>query len=285
MPLRRDDVCICCRNAINAGTTAWWVQAQRAVYCVECRSTEEDRTDPSPAVVTASSGTTLPPPPQIDAGTPGISATKEYGRRVAKAERQIEEKWGTGRMGRFVKRIAEEPQSTTAWAKGADGEQRLGAQLSRELAEFGFVLHDRRVPGTRGNIDHLVVAPSGVWIVDAKNYRGKVERRDVGGWLRSDVRLYVGNRDHTKLVGGLGWQVDAVRTVVEPIGFGHLPIRSVLCFTDAEWGLFSKPFAIDGVMITWAKALVTAIREPGPVEPAVVDLLARHLSAKLPASS
>jgi hypothetical protein len=39
------------------------------------------------------------------------------------------------------------------------------------------VLHDRRIPGRRSNIDHLVIARSGVWVVDTKRYRGKVERR------------------------------------------------------------------------------------------------------------
>jgi hypothetical protein len=49
---------------------------------------------------------------------------------------------------------------------------------------------------------------------DAKRYRGKVERRDVGGFFRTDVRLYVGDRHRTKAVEGLGWQVDSVRSVL-----------------------------------------------------------------------
>src|SRR4051794_39616386 len=57
------------------------------------------------------------------------------------------------------------------------------------------VLNDRRVPGTRGNIDHIVVAPAGVFVVDAKNYRGRIDIRDRGWFLRPDHRLYVGRRD------------------------------------------------------------------------------------------
>lgn len=61
----------------------------------------------------------------------------------------------------------------------------------RFVVEGVIALHDRRVPGTKGNIDHLAVGPGGVYIVDAKRYEGKVERRDVGSFFRPDARLYV----------------------------------------------------------------------------------------------
>ncbi|MDQ6613442.1 MAG: NERD domain-containing protein, partial [Actinomycetota bacterium] len=67
-----------------------------------------------------------------------------------------------------------------------------------------MLLHDRKVRGTRGNIDHLAIASSGLRVIDAKNYAGMVEHRDVGGWLRSDRRIHVGGRDRTKITGGMG---------------------------------------------------------------------------------
>jgi hypothetical protein len=291
MALRRDDECATCGCAVPAGSTAWRISTERTVRCVRCRPSGDVPPDsgsstPRPATATAAVASTgaLPPPPLIDVGTAGISARKEYERRAAKAERQVEARWGTGRIGRIAKALAAEPSSTTAWAKGADGEQRLGRRMADDLSDVAVVLHDRRVPGTKGNIDHIVIAPSGIWIIDAKNYIGKVERRDVGGWLHTDVRLFVNNRDRTKLVDGLGWQVDAVRRVVEPIGFGQVPIRPALCFTDAEWGLFSKPIQMNGALISWAKALISEIRVEGPFDPTTIDLLARELSSKLPAS-
>ncbi|MEW5990840.1 MAG: nuclease-related domain-containing protein [Chloroflexota bacterium] len=44
--------------------------------------------------------------------------------------------------------------------------------------------HDRRVPGTRGNIDHIIVAPASVFVVDARAYVGLIEVRNYG-WCRS----------------------------------------------------------------------------------------------------
>jgi len=65
------------------------------------------------------------------------------------------------------------------------------------------VLHDRRIPGARANVDHIVVAPWGVFVIDAKNYKGRVEKRDRGGFFSTDYRLYVGGRDKTALVAGM----------------------------------------------------------------------------------
>ena len=60
----------------------------------------------------------------------------------------------------------------------------LKAALLDPLRDEGLaVLHDRRIPYSKANIDHLIVAPWGVFIVDAKNYKGKVETRNRGGFF------------------------------------------------------------------------------------------------------
>lgn len=223
--------------------------------------------------------------PLLDIGRAGISASKEYQRRVAKHERKIEETWGTGRRGKVAKFFSEEPQSTTAWAKGADGERRVSQHLRRDLGERAIMLDDRRVPKTRGNIDHIVVAASGVWVIDAKRYEGKVERRDVGRWRTVDERLYVKGRDQTKLATAMGWQVEAVQRVLTNASLGSVPVHSALCFTDSEWGHFAKPFQISGVWVTWAKKLVEMVLAPTELRVMEVDRLALTLGTALPASA
>lgn len=279
--LRYDGTCISCSTAVPAKTRAWWDGSTKHVTCVECRPEHAaDAPVLEHAVAGASAETTaqataprpLPPPPPIVAGTAGISAAKQYERRSAREQRDSSAPSTPSR-------------STAAWAKGADGEERLGRQLSENLSDIGHVLHDRKVPKTRGNIDHLVIAPSGIWIVDAKNYAGKVERRHVGGLFTGEDRLYVNGRNQTKLVEGLGWQRDAVHTVIEPIGFGAVPIHRALCFTDSNWGFRFRAIRINGAIVTWAKDLIDQIREPGQVGPELVALIAHELSSKLPAST
>lgn len=266
--LRYDGTCANCATAVPAKSRACWDSATKQVTCVECRPEQ-----PATAAVlghahagasaNAAMPRPLPPPPPIVAGTAGISAAKEHESRSAREQRDDSARASTP------------SRSTAAWAKGADGEERLGRQLSENLSDIGHVLHDRKVPKTRGNIDHLVVAPSGIWIVDAKNYTGKVERRHVGGFFTSEDRLYVDGRNQTKLVKGLDWQRDAVHSVIEPIGFGHLPINRALCFTNSSWGFRFRAIRINGVVVTWATDLINQIREFGPLDGQTIELLAR----------
>jgi hypothetical protein len=64
-----------------------------------------------------------------------------------------------------VPAVSGEPQHQQAWARGAEGEVKLARKLERWTAEHGVVLlHDRRMPQGRGNIDHIAVGPSGVTV-------------------------------------------------------------------------------------------------------------------------
>jgi hypothetical protein len=166
---------------------------------------------------------------------------------------------------------------------GARGEQALGAFLE-ELHDGRetFVLHDRRIPRSRANVDHLVIAPGGVFVIDAKRYEGKVRRVDKGGFFSVDERLYVGRRDCTRLVAGMSKQVAAVRdaltaTVVDEA----IPITPVLCFVASDWSLLARPFQLGGVWVEWPGSLRTRVQRGGPLGSDGVASIARRLSETL----
>ena len=73
------------------------------------------------------------------------------------------------RIGKLVLALSDEPQRVRSWSKGAVGEEALGAQLSKLTSERLVILHDRRVPGSRANIDHIAITPGGVPVIDAKH--------------------------------------------------------------------------------------------------------------------
>jgi hypothetical protein len=115
----------------------------------------------------------------------------EYERRHAKREQRIRQRWG--RLSGLVLALSEDPQSTRAWERGSTGETKLAQSLAKLEGDDVIVLHDRRVPGSRANIDHIVVCPSGVFVVDAKLYTGEIHVKDVGGLFSGrDLRLFVG---------------------------------------------------------------------------------------------
>src|SRR4029450_9882223 len=55
-----------------------------------------------------------------------------------------------------------------------EAEERVGALLERELDDVAIVLHDLHVPGCEVRIDHVVVAPTGIWVIDS-TLRGELE--------------------------------------------------------------------------------------------------------------
>lgn len=55
-------------------------------------------------------------------------------------------------------------------------------RLSVEATSDWVVLHDRAVPGTDLTIDHLVIAPSGVWVITSERSEGTVRIIDDELW-------------------------------------------------------------------------------------------------------
>src|SRR5262249_11589958 len=149
------------------------------------------------------------------------------------------------------------------WQTGSAGEERLARFFERELPEGVLALHDRRIPGSKANIDHIAVAPSGVWVIDAKLYHGKVERRTLGPLWRPQTAVFVGGRNRTKLVHGMQRQVEAVTAALAPDPLAaDVAVRPVVCFVASDWTLFAKPFEIAGVLITWPQKLVERLVAP-----------------------
>ncbi|MGD9795825.1 MAG: nuclease-related domain-containing protein, partial [Acidimicrobiia bacterium] len=59
------------------------------------------------------------------------------------------------------------------WERGAEGEAQTAARLV--WLPPGFVaLHDLRIPGSKANIDHVVIGPTGVWVIDSKAWAGRL---------------------------------------------------------------------------------------------------------------
>ena len=218
-------------------------------------------------------------PTDIDPGTPGASARARY---LQLRERDdARRRKAFGRLAPMVALLCGPKRSTEAWAKGAEGEQRVGAVLARAVGARGVLLHDRRIPGSRANLDHLAIVPSGVWVIDAKHYRGRLERRSVGGWFVSHEALYVGRRDCSSLLGAAERQ----RTHVARHVPGGVRVRSALCFTGVELGLFARPFELDGTLVTWPRALATTLAAPGRLDADACRELAVTLARAFPAYS
>jgi hypothetical protein len=162
------------------------------------------------------------------------------------------------------------------------GEVKLAGKLDRWTADHGVVLlHDRRWPGTRGNIDHIAVGASGVTVIDAKRYRERIAVEHRGGLLRPRTEhLRVGGREQTRLVDGVLAQADAVRYVLAGGEHATVPVRAVLCFVDGDWPLVGR-LEVRGVPILPPKHTARLCCAEGALEPLAVEQLANELAGLL----
>ena len=265
MNLRHAGKCALCGEEIRQGARAIYNTSSRSVRHSDC-----------------SVG--------VARGVAGGSAQREYERRRAKDDARVAEQkadvqavFGTGFLGKVATLLAVDDRprrSTEVWAQGAAGEERVADWLDR-LSEVGVIaLHDRRIPGTRANIDHIAITPWGVWAIDAKRYLNK--RPDIiteGGFLGfgGTNRLTVGGRKKDELVEGVLWQVEQVRAAVGDAA----AVRGALAFVDADWPLIGGDFMVRGVAVLWPKRLAKVMlrKEAPTVE---VESLARLIAAKFP---
>lgn len=166
------------------------------------------------------------------------------------------------------------------WHKGAVGEIAVGKSLDEIAVKHNFfVLHDRAIPGSVANIDHILVTPFGVFVIDAKNYQGLV--KIVYSPLfdtSSPPILYVGSRKQTVLLNKMHKQIAVVSEKLRSIKV-EIPVYGVLAFYDAEWPIFFKPTEIDGVLIN-GKGIEAAILSKKSDINLEVNLIAKLIAEK-----
>lgn len=127
-------------------------------------------------------------------GEAGASARREHERRKAIRESAVRERHP--RLGGVILALQDAPQHETSWGQGASGEKLVAQALAKRCSDVA-VLRDRRIPGSRANIDHIAVAATGVWVIDTKRYRGKLQ---IAKSLFGKPTLRIAGRDKTKLV-------------------------------------------------------------------------------------
>jgi Nuclease-related domain len=261
--LRYAGICTRCGKSLAKGQQALYDSSAKTVRCVVCEVAAQIAAD------------------VVDrAGVAGRSAHEEYERRHFGRQDRVKSRLGDI-LGGVVLAITEDPQSTRSWERGSIGEQKLAEALAgvRDI----MLLHDRRVPRTRANIDHIVVAPAGVFVVDAKFYKGKIQIRDIGGWFKTDNRLYVGSRDCSHLAENMGWQVEAVQRALTAAGFQPLPpITPVICFIDGDWPLIFPPEEYKGVRLEGMRSIKKQLAGTPVLEPQMIPRIHQVLAAAFP---
>jgi hypothetical protein len=124
-----------------------------------------------------------------------------------------------------------------AWRCGAAGERRT-ARLLAALERHGWaVLHDLAVPGSRANIDHLVIGPGGVFVIDSKLYRGRLQ-------LDPSGRLWHGRYSLAPTLRAVSFEADRAARVLPDPGVVVVVVPIV---------------AVHGARVPWGKVVVEGV--------------------------
>ena len=107
----------------------------------------------------------------------------------------------------------------SSWSKGAEGEEIVGRKLEELSQGRGFItIHDRLIPGSFANIDHIVVTSSKVFVVDAKKYAGKVDfGKLLAPYFGGKAILKINGRNSNHLLEGVKKQVRIVEQLLQKL--------------------------------------------------------------------
>jgi hypothetical protein len=148
--------------------------------------------------------------------------------------------------------------------------------LAAELERRGFVLSRRVARPDLPSIDHLVVAPSGVWVVGRTHVN--CARVTVRPRLTGRASLRVGGRDRTALIDDLGRQVTAVRgTLYDAL---DVPVNAALCLPGAEFPLM-RTLSVDDHLVLRTTQLLDQLERKGPLKRTRCREVAAILDARL----
>jgi Nuclease-related domain len=161
-----------------------------------------------------------------------------------------------------------------AWRRGAAGERRT-ARLLAGLERHGWaVLHDLAIPGSRANLDHLMIGPGGVFVIDSKQYRGRL-RIDPSG------RLWHGRYPLAPALRAVSFAADQAAQVLPDPGMAVVPIVAVHG-AQVPWG----KVVMNGVPVVAARGLPSMLRAlPAVVGPERVAWLADQARVRFHAAA
>ncbi|MCB0988539.1 MAG: hypothetical protein H6519_00460 [Microthrixaceae bacterium] len=131
------------------------------------------------------------------------------------------------------------------------------------------IIHSRPWGGTQVENESIVVAPSGIWVVDGIGDADKpVEKGFLGGHAGSELLNVVGGR--TSLISGLLFDSP----------FQRVPVRGALVFEASPPGWFDGPFNLAGIAVTTPKDLIDSLFTPLHLDADTRRRVAEHLLSR-----
>jgi hypothetical protein len=147
--------------------------------------------------------------------------------------------------------------TATSWRRQAAMQRRTAGRLAPLAEESWLVLHDVTLPGWLGGLEHLVVGPTGVWLIQYSQRQGQP-----AGGATVPAGILRELRSHTQAIAGV---LD---------GWAEVPVQSLLCLHGAWRG--TQP-TLEDIRVTAPRRLAQVVRSGSPVAPGEVERAAGRL--------
>ena len=151
----------------------------------------------------------------------------------------------------FAVAILRLPFESLVWARGIEGERKAAEYLAPLESDGFIVLNNRRIPGSKGDIDHIAIGPTGIFPIETKNWSGRLE-------VRND-RLFVGEQDRTWALEQLYREAFAVQVALgQELTRHRVTVTPILC---AIGGVARGSRSAAGVAISDGRDLARLLRD------------------------
>lgn len=174
-------------------------------------------------------------------------------------------------------------RSQQAQPKVSKSQAAVSALLDAATAKGVLSLHNRRVPGRRGRIEHIAVGAAGIYVIDVLHFKNaSIEVRPAGDDAGTDD-LVVGGRVMTAAVRAVAQRVEVLRLILVAAGLENVPVTGALCFVDGLLPLSVADLQVGGMHVLRPNGLTALVAGSGAFGPEDRATLHEFFTERLPA--
>lgn len=160
------------------------------------------------------------------------------------------------------------------------------ALLDAAEAKGVVSLHNRRVPGRRGRMEHIAVGAGGIYVVDVLHFKNaSIEVRPANGPNADTDDLVVGGRVLTPAARAVAQRVEVLRMILLSAGLADVPVTGALCFVDGLLPLSVADLQVGGMHVLRPSGLTALVAASGSISLRDCETLREFLAERLPAAT
>ena len=179
----------------------------------------------------------------------------------------------SGLRGRLAALVAS-PRRNGAEASNGKVTDEATARFDHYLRDSrALVLHHRRISGARSEINHLIVGPAGITVVDSRRYRAP--------GVRLESRAGRAVRARSDLAKPVLAQVEEVRELLAGTPYAGVPIDAALARGKVEGPRVLQGLNTPRVIVSGVRTIAVEASRDGELPPQRVKTLAQFLDDAL----